>query len=363
MALTSRGRALSAAIITLLIVGLVVALVAAGGSSGDPVATSTSPTSSGDSPAVPTTGSPSPTTPPSPPPELCPLTGIRPEGGVPNRPALAIKVENLPTARPQTGLSWADIVYEEPVEAGITRFVVVYQCQDASLVEPVRSARHTDPEILVQFGQPLLGYSGAVPQVIQAIREAGIIDLSDSLVPDAYARDPARPKPHNLTTSTQALYEVAAAVTGTPPPIFTYADTPPEGGTAVGEAFVPFSHNSDVSWRWSADDQLWQRYDGGEPHVLSDGSPITAKNVIIQVVKIVLTDVTDVNGARSPKVVSTGSGTTYILRDGKMYEGTWERPSLSDLTTYRDSNGNEIPLSPGNTWVELAPTTISITFE
>ena len=200
MALSSRGRALSAALITLLIVGFVVALVAAGGSSGDPVATSTSPTASGGSPAIPTTGSPSPTTPPSPPPELCPLTGIRPEEGVPNRPALAIKVENLPTARPQTGLSWADIVYEEPVEVGITRFIVIYQCQDASLVEPVRSARHTDPEILVQFGQPLLGYSGAVPQVIQAIREAGIIDLSDSLVPDAYARDPARPKPHNLTT-------------------------------------------------------------------------------------------------------------------------------------------------------------------
>jgi hypothetical protein len=131
----------------------------------------------------------------------------------------------------------------------------------------------------------------------------------------------------------------------------------------VGEAFVPFSYNSDVSWRWSADDQLWQRNDGGEPHVLSDGSQITAKNVIIQVVKIVLTDVTDVNGARSPKVVSTGSGTAYILRDGKMYEGTWERPSLSDLTSYRDSNGKEIPLAPGSTWVELAPTTISITFD
>jgi hypothetical protein len=363
MALTSRARAWSAAVITLLIAGLVVALVAAGGSSGDPVDTSTSPLAPGQSPGLPTGGSQAPTTPPSPPPTLCPLTGVRPQGGVPSRPALAVKVENLPTARPQTGLSSVDIVYEEPVEVGITRFIAVYQCQDAALIEPVRSARHTDPEILVQFGQPLLGYSGAVPEVIQAIREAGIVDLSDSLVPDAYARDPARPKPHNLTTSTHALYEIAAALTGTPAPIFTYSKRPPDGGAAVSEAFVPFSRHSDVSWRWSPDDDLWHRYDTGEAHLLSDGSQITASNVIIQVVKVVLTDVVDVNGARSPKAVSTGSGTAYILRGGKMYEGTWRRPTLSDVTRFLDADGTEIPLEPGNTWIELAPNTISVTFE
>jgi hypothetical protein len=361
MAMTVRGRAMSAGLITLLIIGLVVALVAAGGSSGNPVA---EPPATGPDGVIilPTASGPTPTTPPSPPPKICPLTGIRPDGGVPNRPALAVKVENLPVARPQTGLATADIVYEEPVEAGITRFIVVYQCQDAPLIEPVRSARYTDADILVQFGQPLLGYAGAVPQVVRAIRNAGIIDLSVNLVPDAYERDPSRPEPHNLTTSTQALYALTEGLVGTPPPLFTYAVEPPEWGSAVAEAFVPFSHFSDVSWRWSKPDQRWHRYDTGVAQLISDGSQIMATNVIVQMVEVELTDVVDVNGAPSPKVVSTGSGPAFVLRDGQMYEVTWERPSLSDVTTFFDQNGDEIPLSPGNTWIELAPATTAVTF-
>src|SRR6266516_4523445 len=102
--------------------------------------------------------------------------GVR--GQVPGRPALAVKVENLPVARPQTGLSWADIVYEEPVEAGITRFIAIYQCQNASRIEPVRSGRLTDPDILVQFGHPVFGYAGAVREVMVRVAQRGIIDVN-----------------------------------------------------------------------------------------------------------------------------------------------------------------------------------------
>ncbi|MEA2591124.1 MAG: hypothetical protein QOD62_955, partial [Actinomycetota bacterium] len=108
---------------------------------------------------------PSPSTPAAPAaPAVCPLTGkTPPNGSVPNRPALAIKMENSPESRPPTGLDTADIVYEEAVEGGITRFVVVYQCQDAARVEPVRSARLEDVDILSQFGKPLFGDAGGSP--------------------------------------------------------------------------------------------------------------------------------------------------------------------------------------------------------
>src|SRR5205823_398942 len=82
-----------------------------------------------------------------PPPPTCPLTGVQ-GGSVPNRPALAIKVENAPESRPPVGLDAADVIYEEPVEGGITRFVVVYQCHDAARVEPVRSVRQADPYLV-----------------------------------------------------------------------------------------------------------------------------------------------------------------------------------------------------------------------
>src|SRR5439155_19401498 len=93
------------------------------------------------------------------PPPTCPLTDKQVKQ-VPDRPALAIKVENLPEARPQAGLNKADIVYEEPVEGGITRFIVLYQCQDSSRVGPVRSARMADSLVLPQFGNPIFGYAG-----------------------------------------------------------------------------------------------------------------------------------------------------------------------------------------------------------
>ena len=124
----------------------------------------------------PTSGPGAPTSLPPPPP-VCPLTGLPPKAGtVPNRPALAVKVENIPAVRPQTGLSFADLIYEEPVEGGITRFIVIYQCRDATRIQPIRSGRLTDPDVLVQLGKPIFAYAGGVTQVFKKVRRAGLID-------------------------------------------------------------------------------------------------------------------------------------------------------------------------------------------
>ena len=79
---------------------------------------------------------------------------------MPQRPALAVKVDNYPTARPQSGLDQADIVFEEPVEGRITRFVAVFQCQSPSLVGPIRSARAVDAPILDQLSKPIFVHVG-----------------------------------------------------------------------------------------------------------------------------------------------------------------------------------------------------------
>jgi hypothetical protein len=78
-----------------------------------------------------------------------------------------VKVDNLPAARPPYGLGTADVVYEQPVEGGITRFIAIYQCRDPSRIAPVRSARLIDPDLVRQYGaHPLFAYSGAVPPVV-----------------------------------------------------------------------------------------------------------------------------------------------------------------------------------------------------
>lgn len=290
----------------------------------------------------------------------CPLTGVKPVGAVPARPALAIKVENSVTARPQVGLSWADVVYEEPVEGGITRFIAVYHCQDAGRVEPVRSARLVDPDILVQFGRPVFGYAGAVQQVVDAVRRAGLVDVSDRVAPRAYQRDPARLAPHNLYTSTRALYRSARQSSRrAPSPVFTYSAGRLEG-RRVKEIHVPFSLSSDVRWRFDAERQVYLRFHGEDPHTLTDGTQVSARNVIVQVVRVRPGTIKDVNGVRSPDVEVVGSGRAYVLRRGRMVAGRWERESLEDVTRFVDAGGDEIVLAPGATWVELAPSGISV---
>jgi hypothetical protein len=287
-------------------------------------------------------------------PARCPLTGLSGNGAVPNRPALAVKVENIPSVRPQIGLSHADIIYEEPVEAGITRFIVIYQCRDAERIEPIRSARTSDPGILRQFGRPIFAYSGAVPQVVAAVGEAGLIDVNFERNQGAYERDPARPAPSNLYSSTEALYAAAGNVQGVPEPVFRYSSARPRGQKAR-EVHLPFSIYSDVYWRWNNGRKAWFRWHGDAAHTYSDGAQVIAKNVVVQVVKLRDTGITDANGVASPEVVSVGRGVAYVLRNGRVIKGTWERDGVKDITVFRDAQGNEISLAPGTTWVELLP--------
>lgn len=352
---TRRGRAVGGVLVFLLVVGVaVVGVLYLGGRSGvGPLADEHS---TGASPGAPGYSAP-------PPPTQCPLTARKPHGhAVPNRPALAVKIENVPAARPQTGLSWADIVYEEPVEANITRFIAVYQCDDAERIEPVRSGRLTDPDILVQFGRPVFGYAGGVAEVYRKVAAAGLIDVNFNKpnAAAAYHRDPARLAPHNLYTSTHELYAAAHTTAGAPSPVFTYSARVPSSARPVNGIHVPFSSYSDVIWKWSASTGRWLRFHGAYPHTLSDGTQVSATNVVVQVVRVFNTDIHDVNGVVSPEVVATGSGPCYVLRNGRLITGTWKRASLHDVTKFYDASGAAIPLMPGKTWVELAPTTIPV---
>jgi len=296
-------------------------------------------------------------------PPRCPLTGqIAPGGAVPNRPALAVKVENLPESRPQTGLNDADIVFEEPVEAGITRFIAVYQCSSASRIEPVRSARMEDADVVRQFGHALFAHAGGVPKVTDRLHAAHLVDLNFIKYASDFLRDPSRLAPHNLYTSTSGLWKHAPKKDGPPPVLFTYNRDKPTTARRVAWVHLPFSDYSDVYWRWSQKSAVWLRYHGTVPHTLSDGSQVRAKNVVVQVVKVTLSQITDVNGVNSPFAHVVGHGKAYVFRNGRMIVGRWSRSGLNETTTFTDRQGTVIPLMPGNTWVELYPSDHKVTF-
>ena len=297
-------------------------------------------------------------------PPSCPLTGEpAPHGVVPDRRVLGVKVENAPESRPQTGLNRADMVFEEPVEGGYTRFIALFQCGDAPRVGPVRSGRTTDPDVLVQFGEPALGYAGAVAPVQGAIEKAGITDLSYIVAADAYTRDDSRVAPHNLYTTTKALWKAAGSKGEAPDPIFAYSDDLSNRAKRVGTAHLPFSSVSDVYWAWSKRDSVWLRSHGTTPHELTDGGRVSASNVVVLSVDVRDGHILDAAGNPSPVVTLTGTGKAYVFRDGGMVRGTWERPELSDVTRLVAGDGSEIALAPGRTWVELFPSGLGVETE
>ena len=296
-----------------------------------------------------------------PPAPTCPLTGEAVPGGkVPARPALAIKVENHPEARPQAALNDADIVVEEPVEGGYTRFIAIFQCGESDRVGPVRSGRLTDPDYLRQLGTTVFGYSGGVQAVRDRVAAAGLVDVNFDTTSEAYTRDPARIAPHDVFTTTAALWEAGAAPQRAPEPLFTYAETWEGRSRRIAVAHLPFSSVSDVSWTWSRRTGTWLRSHGDVPHTVEDGSQVAATNVVIQVVAVSASAIVDAAGNASPDVELIGSGKVYVLRDGRVITGRWERSSLRRGTTFVTRDGEEIPLLPGRTWVELLPSSIAV---
>lgn len=160
-----------------------------------------------------------------------PLTG-RPDltGVAHRRAALAVKIENTPDARPQAGLDTADVVYEEQVEGGITRFWAVFNSVSPGDVGPIRSVRAMDPNIVAPLGGIAAFSGGTLPNETR-IRQAPVTWVDQTNAGPAYYRTPTRAAPHNLYAHTAFLWERPARPVP-PPPLFHYRDAvAPQHGT------------------------------------------------------------------------------------------------------------------------------------
>jgi hypothetical protein len=295
---------------------------------------------------------------------FCPLTGapVPGGGGVPQRPALAVKVDNYIQARPQTGLDKADIVFEEPVEGGITRYAAVFQCQQALLVGPVRSARNIDIGILGQFGAPLLAHVGGINPVIANIDASPLTNLDLGVYASVDQHPAGRVAPFDTYASTQALWALKPADTTPPAPVFAYSDaTPP--GTPVGSVSIPFSSNSPVAWIYNAKRHAFLRYYGFSPDTGADGVQNMAANVIVQFVQITYgpwAENSEGGLEVQANLSNSAGGRAEVFRGGVEITGTWSRGSLGQPTQFTSSGGQNIALQPGPTWVELVPNTVSV---
>ncbi len=295
---------------------------------------------------------------------VCPLTGLpAPGGAVPQRSALAVKVDNYPTARPQTGLTAADVVFEEPVEGGITRYVAVFQCHGTASVGPVRSARNIDIGILGQLGQPLLVHVGGIQPVINNIVASPLKDFELGDYTTIIQHPAGRYAPYDTYTSTTAVWHMRPTADTPPEPLFTYSRTVPSG-TPVSSISVPFSFYSPVNWRWDATKGVFLRYFKSTPDLLSNGVQNSATNVVVQFVNVFYgpwLENTQGGLEVQANLYTNASGTALIFRNGEEVQARWSRSTLGQPTSFTTTSGTPIALEPGTTWVELVPSTIQVT--
>ena len=288
------------------------------------------------------------------------LTGVRATELV-NRPALAIKVENSREARPQTGLEYADVVWEEVVEGGITRYIAVYHSQVPETVGPIRSVRPMDSTIIAPLAG-LMAFSGGQAPFVQSVRDAGLQVISNDAGAAGFYRTKDRRAPHNVFGTPATFLEQAdASHQDSPQSEFVFAADAAQATAAVSGAptssiDVVMSSYSRPTWAWDEASGTFLRSEGTTPALSSTGAQLAATNVVVLTVTMVDTAFSDPAGTPVPETQVVGSGEAVIATGGRSITATWTKPDASTPFSLTAADGTPIALAPGNTWVELMPT-------
>lgn len=284
--------------------------------------------------------------------DVQPLTGVPTRGAV-QRPALAVKIDNVDRARPQRNIEHADVIYEEMVEGSLTRLVVVFHSHLPTTVGPVRSVRTTDFHLLDQLNTPLLAASGANPGVLALVDDADLVNVNALAAGNAYFRDGPHRAPHNLYARVDDLYRAAGNQGGQPPVLFHYREpgTAPTGGVDAANGVSVDFGSAQMDATWSPTRKGWLRRQNGTAHGTQSGTQLAPANLVVLEVAYGTSPV----DANSPEAHTVGTGVAHVFTGGQRVTGTWTRANSTDPIRLLDKNGNDIGLARGQTMVELAP--------
>ncbi len=309
-----------------------------------------------------------------------------------SRRPLGVMIENHLDARPQSGLSSADVVYEAVAEGGITRFLSIFYCQDATPIGPVRSARIYFLQTLQEYGSnPLYAHVGGAnaPGPADALGEIQDLgwdnynDLNQFGVPFPYyyrdyERLPNVATEHTMYSSTSKLWEFAknkrklsnvdkdGKAWDKDFVSWKFKDDEPtaQRGSTDKISFYFWQQFGDFNVQWNYDKQTntYKRVNGVSPHVDKDtGKQISAKNVVI-----VLADESVANDGyeKGQHLLYhiTGNGDGYLFQNGKATKTTWKKKSPKDRMQFYDPSGQEVSFVRGQIWVEITPLGNKITY-
>lgn len=284
-----------------------------------------------------------------------PLTGQQVAPEIATRRPWAVVIGNLPAARPQTGLSSADVVIEAPAEAGITRYLAIYQSQLPEKVGGIRSARPYFNDWASAFGA-LYSHSGGSAEALAQLKNGygNLQDVNEFFNQYAYERDSAKKTPHNLFTTAERFWNYITAknwIGAITHPYLIFASNLPTStpATTITIPYDPAEYK--VRYDWRPNEKIYLRAVGGNTQLeASTKEPLKIKNVIVM-----LTDITPIPKDPDLKVNITtiGSGKVILFSNGQQYLGYWSKPTLTSQLSFTDAQGNPLPLLPGNTWISV----------
>lgn len=295
-----------------------------------------------------------------------PLTGLdAPDAAAIVQRIVSVKIENSPTARPQTGLQDADVVYEMLTEGGISRFHALFQSRIPKAVTPVRSARMPDLEIVPQY-KSILAYAGANNDVDRAIAKSHFDTMNFSTNPAAYYRGGSKPAPHNLFLDIAKLRREAISKRGYPATaeVRGFAFSPSVETTSPATSIkIPFSPANRVLWTYDATNRYYLRDNNGRKHTDAlTGKQLHADNVVVMWAKMTQLKRRDVTGSPTYNIELLGKNRATVFRNGVRIDGTWQ--AVADKPpSFRAKDGTLIKLKPGNTWFQVVPQQVNISFD
>jgi hypothetical protein len=302
------------------------------------------------------TGAPAPTPTTEEGDPFCPLTGEEPPARLnPARPAVAVKIENDPAARPQAGLEDADLVFEERVEGGITRFLVVYHCGDAEVAGPIRSGRFDDPKIAKPYTS-LLAASGSNNIVEREMSDRGMVYLDEDSTSALFRVPAGSTSVHSLFADTRKLRREAmkAELHAPAADVFAFSEEVENESRRARSVKVNFTASNTIEYRWMKG--AWARFEAGVPFMARSGEQITVPNLLVQEVRVDNSRrIVDSAGNPSPIMRLRGRGRALLFRDGRVVRGQWRIRKTGRAPEFTDRSGKEFSFAPGPIWVELVP--------
>ena len=288
------------------------------------------------------------------------LDGVRVTEGTPEPDYIAVMIDNIAEALPQSSVAKAPLVIEAPVEGGLTRLMVVFPSNAAfTQLGPVRSARPYYIDWAEEFGA-LYVHVGGSPAALEKLKSAEVRDLNEFFAGRFFWRDGKRYAPHNAYVSSVTLADAMRTRPRTAKPLspWKYKDDEPlvERPAEILEVALGEQGKWRVRWRYDRETNAFARILASGPQLDDDGQAVLAKNVLVQFAKVkVLDDI----GRRSIDTVSGGDAS--VIMDGRIIGGTWKYDRSSARTLFYDAAGNELALNAGITWVEVVPIGTPIT--